>query len=108
MKNPMKTITNLYNKLSNFGKILIFISLLLIVVVFFKYLQRLSPNNTNSMIKREGFQQQQEFLIIHPQQQQLVKTFTLRADKAPRVIIQDASPRPMVLIKIANDFGGDA
>ena len=63
MKNPMKTITNLYNKLSNFGKILIFISLLLIVVVFFKYVQRLSPNNTNSMIKREGFQQQQEFLF---------------------------------------------
>jgi SAM-dependent methyltransferase len=63
MKNPMKTITNLYNKLSNFGKILIFISLLLIVVVFFKYVQGLSPYNRNNMMKREGFQQQQEFLF---------------------------------------------
>jgi SAM-dependent methyltransferase len=32
----IKSITNCYNKLSNFGKILIFIALLLIVVVFFK------------------------------------------------------------------------
>jgi SAM-dependent methyltransferase len=60
MKNPIKTITNLYNKLSNFGKILVFISLLLITIVFFKYLQKKSPYNS---IKREGFQQQQEFLF---------------------------------------------
>jgi len=32
----LKTITNFYNKLSNFGKILVFISLLLISIVFFK------------------------------------------------------------------------
>jgi len=32
----IKSITNCYNKLSNFGKILIFIALLLILVVFFK------------------------------------------------------------------------
>ena len=31
-----KSITNFYNKLSTFGKILIFIASLLIVVVFFK------------------------------------------------------------------------
>ena len=62
--NPIKSVTNLYNKLSNFGKILIFISLLLIVIVFFKYIQKISPYNENStMIKREGFQQQQEFLF---------------------------------------------
>ena len=60
MKNPIKTISNLYNKLSNFGKILILISLLLIIIVFFKYVQKLSPHNS---IKREGFQQQQEFLF---------------------------------------------
>ena len=60
MKNPIKTITNLYNKLSNFGKILVFISILLITIVFFKYVRKLSPYNS---IKREGFQQQQEFLF---------------------------------------------
>jgi hypothetical protein len=60
MKNPMKTITNLYNKLSNFGKILIFVSLLLIVIVFFKNVQNLSPYNNN---KREGFQQKEEFIF---------------------------------------------
>jgi SAM-dependent methyltransferase len=32
----LKSITNCYNKLSNFGKILIFIALLLIIIVFFK------------------------------------------------------------------------
>jgi SAM-dependent methyltransferase len=59
--NPIKSITNLYNKLSNFGKILIFIALLLITIVFFKHVQGLSPHNTGA--KREGFQQQQEFLF---------------------------------------------
>lgn len=60
IKNPIKTITNLYKNLSNFGKILLFISILLILIVFFKYIQKLSPHNS---IKREGFQQQQEFLF---------------------------------------------
>jgi SAM-dependent methyltransferase len=57
MKNPMKSITNLYGKLSSFGKILIFISLLLIIIVFFKYINNNNPN------KVEGFQQEQEFLF---------------------------------------------
>ena len=57
MKNPMKSITNLYGKLSSFGKILIFISLLLIMIVFFKYINNKNPN------KIEGFQQEQEFLF---------------------------------------------
>jgi SAM-dependent methyltransferase len=41
----VKSLTNCYNKLSNFGKILLFIALLLVVVVFFRTL------NTN----RESF-----------------------------------------------------
>jgi SAM-dependent methyltransferase len=63
MKNPVKSIINLYNKLSNFGKILIFTSILLIVIVFFKYVEKMNPNNVNNMIKREGFQQQNQFLF---------------------------------------------
>jgi len=63
MKNPVKSIINLYNKLSNFGKILIFTSILLIVIVFFKYVQKMNPNNRDNMIKREGFQQQNQFLF---------------------------------------------
>ena len=59
MKNPIKSITNLYNKLSNFGKILVMISLILIVIVFFKHVDKLSPHNKSN---KEGFQQQQEFL----------------------------------------------
>jgi len=35
----IKSITNCYNKLSNFGKILIFIALLLILIVFFRSLK---------------------------------------------------------------------
>ena len=45
MKNPIKSIINLYNKLSNTGKILIFVSLLLITTVFFKYVDKVNPNN---------------------------------------------------------------
>ena len=59
MKNPIKSITNLYNKLSNFGKILVMISLILIVIVFFKHVDKLNPTNKSN---KEGFQQQQEFL----------------------------------------------
>jgi SAM-dependent methyltransferase len=50
----VKSITNIYNKLSSFGKILIFIVLLLILIVFFKPF-------TNS--KKEGFQQTDNFLF---------------------------------------------
>ena len=32
----VRSLTNCYNKLSNFGKILLFIALLLVVVVFFR------------------------------------------------------------------------
>jgi len=60
MKNSIKSITNLYNKLSNFGKMLVMISLILIVIVFFKRVDKLSPHNKSN---KEGFQQQQEFLF---------------------------------------------
>jgi SAM-dependent methyltransferase len=60
MKNPIKSIINLYNKLSNIGKILIFVSLLLITIVFFKYVDKVNPNNLKN---KEGFQQQQDFLF---------------------------------------------
>lgn len=43
--NPL---TNIYGKLSNFGKILFFVSLLLLVVVFFKFVN-------NSIALREGY-----------------------------------------------------
>lgn len=50
-----KSLTNCYNKLSNFGKILIFIALLLVVVIFFKSLGTISegmttrtPDNVNT------------------------------------------------------------
>ena len=49
----VKSLTNCYNKMSNFGKILLFIALLLIVVVFFR---TLSPIN-------EGFTEQSKFLF---------------------------------------------
>jgi SAM-dependent methyltransferase len=55
--NSIKSITNLYKKMSNFGKILIFISLLLVLVVFFKYIQMYSLN------KKEGFIQEKEFIF---------------------------------------------
>ena len=58
MKNidPLKSITNIYCKMSNFGKILIFIALLLIIIVFFKSVE--IPN-----FNKEGFGTQQKFLF---------------------------------------------
>ena len=58
MKNidPLKSITNIYCKMSNFGKILIFITLFLITIVFFKSIEM--PN-----FGVEGFQSQEKFLF---------------------------------------------
>ena len=53
---PIKSITNIYCKMSNFGKILIFIALLLVAIVFFK-----SIKMPNSGI--EGFDNQEKFLF---------------------------------------------
>ena len=51
----IKSITNIYNKFSYSGKILIFVTLLLIAIVFFRTL-----NNTKQF---EGFQQTDNFLF---------------------------------------------
>lgn len=49
----IKSITNCYNKMSNYGKILIFIALMLIIVVFFK----------NIIPLKEGYTDSKEFLF---------------------------------------------
>ncbi len=41
--SPIKSITNIYCKMSNFGKVLVFIALLLIAIVFFKSIEM--PNS---------------------------------------------------------------
>ena len=51
----IKSITNIYNKMSNCGKILIFIALLLILIIFFKSL--------NLNIKKEGYSTNDKFLF---------------------------------------------
>lgn len=43
----IKSLTNCYNKLSNFGKILIFIALLLLIVIFFKSCETIKEGMTN-------------------------------------------------------------
>lgn len=53
---PIKSITNIYCKMSNFGKVLVFIALLLIAIVFFK-----SIEIPNSGI--EGFDIKDKFLF---------------------------------------------
>jgi len=57
INNSIKSITTFYNKLSIFGKILLFITLLLIVVVFFNSINKHFINN------KEGFQQSDQFLF---------------------------------------------
>jgi SAM-dependent methyltransferase len=52
INNPLTSIKNLYNKSSNWGKILFFILLLLLVVAIFK------PLN-----KKEGFEQREKFIL---------------------------------------------
>jgi len=52
--NPLKSITILYNKMSNFGKVLFFVALLLVLIVCFK---------TVEMPKREGYEQNDQFLF---------------------------------------------
>jgi len=53
--NSIKSITNIYNKMSNFGKILLLIALLLAIIVFFRNVMSLKP--------KEGFQQNDKFLF---------------------------------------------
>jgi SAM-dependent methyltransferase len=54
INNSIKSISNIYNKMSNFGKILIFVTLFLILIVLFK-----SINTTN----KEGYVQNDAFLF---------------------------------------------
>jgi SAM-dependent methyltransferase len=57
-KGNITSIINCYNKLSNFGKILIFIILLLLLMTSFKYI---IPNNTKVT---EGFIQKDEYIFL--------------------------------------------
>jgi len=52
----LKSLTNFYNKLSNFGKILVFIAFLLIAIVFFKSVLPLKEGMINSekILYKEG------------------------------------------------------
>jgi hypothetical protein len=52
----LKSLTNFYNKLSNFGKILVFIAFLLIAIVFFKSALPSKEGMTNSekVLYKEG------------------------------------------------------
>ena len=55
MKNPFNPIINAYYKLSNWGKVLIFVVILLALVIFFKTI--------NEKNRKEGFEQNNEFLF---------------------------------------------
>jgi ubiquinone/menaquinone biosynthesis C-methylase UbiE len=54
----MKGLIKTYNKLSNFGKILLFVAVLLALIVFFKRI-----NNGADGINREGYEQNDQFLF---------------------------------------------
>lgn len=54
-KNSIKSITNIYYKMSNFGKLLILVALLLAIIVFFRNVMSLKP--------KEGFHQNDNFLF---------------------------------------------
>jgi len=49
----IKSITNCYNKMSNFGKILVFIAILLVIVIFFKTFTPM----------KEGYETQEKFVF---------------------------------------------
>ena len=55
----MNSVTHIYKKMSTFGKILFFISLLLILVVFFRKIQQ--NNHLNNGNRKEGFEQNEKF-----------------------------------------------
>jgi SAM-dependent methyltransferase len=56
--NSIKSITHVYNKMSNCGKILFFVAFLLIIIVFFKSLQ-----NPQGRMGMEGFETSNKFLF---------------------------------------------
>lgn len=55
----IKSFTHTYNKLSNFGKILVFCSILLLLIILFKY----ANANATNIISKEGFVQNDKFLF---------------------------------------------
>ena len=55
----LNSVTHIYKKMSTFGKILLFISLLLILVVFFRKIQQ--NNHLNNGNRKEGFEQNGKF-----------------------------------------------
>ena len=64
LKQVIKSITGAYNKMSNIGKILVFVILLLLVIVFFKKIDtNISKNKGNNWFK-EGFTQQDKFVFL--------------------------------------------
>ena len=56
INSSIKSISNIYKNMSNFGKILIFVTLFLILIVLFK-----SINNVNQ--NKEGYEQNDNFLF---------------------------------------------
>lgn len=62
INQTMKSITHFYHKMSNCGKILLFISILLILIVFFKSLPS-SSSSLYSLKGKEGFSSNESFLF---------------------------------------------
>lgn len=54
--SSIKSITNIYNKMSNFGKILLFIVIFLILIVFFNSISK-------TTLGKEGYEQNDKFLF---------------------------------------------
>ena len=65
IKNPLSPIINSYYKISNWGKVLLFVVILLALVIFFKYINQEASKKEgfNNKIK-EGFQQTDEFVFL--------------------------------------------
>lgn len=69
MNSVIKSITNIYGKLSNFGKILLFTTIMLMVVVFFKYVDEEIKNRKEGYTSGELDQvQSDKFLFVRDEQ----------------------------------------
>jgi SAM-dependent methyltransferase len=60
MNNSINEILNFFNKLSSFGKILVLVFILLIVIILF---QNVKPPSQDSLTTFEGFEQNDKFLF---------------------------------------------
>jgi SAM-dependent methyltransferase len=60
INQTIKSMSHCYNKMSNFGKILLFVTILLILIVFFK---SLPIPSTNKSLFKEGFVDSTSFLF---------------------------------------------